>query len=257
MKSSMSKDLNELEALYEETLNERFEDLDNKAGSKEPFSKKSGPIVDGHDGVPVEDPEDADEDNAYEPKKFSQKRRKVVKDNINNFNMSKNADNIFDKLFSSVMEGNYVYEDEPLDDDLGGEEVDVLDSEVEDLGGDEITVTLTTDQVDALKAILDQVSDEGDDEDLGDDEEFGDELDFDTDAPLQEAPVHAEPKAAPSGDELKGKNNKVKGKLSSAKGGSANTGTVKTNDALQAAPDGVAALTGKGNKVGHAKHIGD
>ena len=95
----MSKDLNELEALYEETLNERFEDLDNKAGSKEPFSKKSGPIVDGHDGVPVEDPEDADEDNAYEPKKFSQKRRKVVKDNINNFNMSKNADNIFDKLF--------------------------------------------------------------------------------------------------------------------------------------------------------------
>ena len=255
MKSNMSKDLNELETLYEQTLNERFEDLDNDPGnSKEPFIKNSGPVVDGHEGTVV-DPEDAKDDNAYEPKKFSQKSRKVVKDSINNFNMSKNSDNIFDKLFSSVMEGNYMYEDEPLDDDLdAGGEPDELDMEVGDLGGD-VTITLTSDQVDVLKAILDQVDGDEDHGDEGDDE-IGFEDDSDDDL-MQEAPAHAELKAAPHGEELKGKSNKVKGKLSSAKGGSANTGSVKTNDQLQPAPDGVSTLTGKNNKVGHAKHIGD
>ena len=259
MKSNMSKDLKELEALYEQTLNERFNDLDNKPGGKKPFVKNSGPgDADGFKGVEVEDPEDAEDDNAYEPKKFSQKRGKVVKDNINNFNMSNKADNIFDKLYTSVMEGGLMYEDEPIDDDLGGGLDDELDAEVEDLGGDEVNVTLSTDQVDALRAILDQVDDEGGgDDEFGD--EGGDELDFETDegSPLQEAPVHSELKAAPTGDELKGKNNKVKGKLSSATGGTANTGSVKTNDQLQAAPDGVSKLTSKSNKVGNVKHIGD
>ena len=151
-----------------------------------------------------------------------------------------------------------MYEDEPLDDDLGGEGFDELDAEVEDLNGDEVTVTLTTDQVDVLRSIVDQLSDEGDEGDeFGDEGDEGDELDFEDEAPLQEAPVHSELKAAPSGDELKGKNNKVKGKLSSSKGGTANTGSVKTNDQLQAAPDGVAKLTSKNNKVAHPKHIGD
>jgi hypothetical protein len=79
---------------------------------------------------------------------------------------------IFDKLYESVM-------GEADDFELGipGED-DGADMGLDDLGGEEggdVTITLTSDQVDALKAIMSQLDGDDSEEEMGDDEGEGDD----------------------------------------------------------------------------------
>jgi len=106
---------------------------------------------------PVEAAEDKEE-------KKSKKKKKSVKESINTSNkgtiMSEDK-SIFDKLYESVMG-----EDDDFELGIPGDDgLDVGDEPGEDEGGD-VTITLSPDQADALKALVDQLG--GDDEDLGD-----------------------------------------------------------------------------------------
>jgi len=101
------------------------------------------------------------EDDLQEPKeaeeKNAEKEEKVVEDSINNSNkgniMSEDK-SIFDKLYEQVMNEDDEFGAElglPSPDDLG------FDDEPSDDNGD-VTITLTADQCDALKAIVDQLA---------------------------------------------------------------------------------------------------
>ena len=101
-----------------------------------------------------------------------EKEKKVVEDSINNSNkgniMSEDK-SIFDKLYESVMG-----EDDEFELGIPGDDEAGLDAgdEFGDEGGEEVTVTLTPDQAAALKAVVDQLPSDDEDE-LGD--EFGDD----------------------------------------------------------------------------------
>lgn len=155
---------------------------------------------------PAVTPEGADDENAYYMKKISERLKesekksgKSVNEEINNFEtMSKNnPDNIFDKLYSTIMEGDDPFADldaglpEDGGDELGGDEELGLD------GGDEVTLSLPRDLAEQLHdALMSQL--EGED-DLGDeegDEEGGDE--FGDDEMLGDAVV-SEPAPKPLG----------------------------------------------------------
>lgn len=141
--------------------------------------------------------------------------------------MSKNdPTNIFDKLYSTIMEG-----DDPFADlnGAGDDELDIGgDDEFggdEELGGDEVTLSLPRDLAeqlcDALKAELgdggDEIEDMGDEDGFGDDEMLGDAV-----------VSKPEPSAASDGvPGLTGKNNKTSGSGYSADGGSAEGGKIK------------------------------
>lgn len=185
-------------------------------------------------GKPLK-PEDADEENVYYMKKISErldkkgkKHGKSIKEGINNSRtMSKNdPTNIFDKLYSTIMEG-----DDPFADlngagddelDIGGEDEFGGDDE---LGGDEVTFSLPRDVAeqlcDALKAELDG----GDEiEDMGDEDGFGDDDEMLGDAVVSKP----EPSAASDGvPGLTGKNNKPSASGYAADGGSAEGGKIK------------------------------
>lgn len=181
-------------------------------------------------------PEDAGEDNAYYMKKISErldkkdkKPGKNLKEGINNSRTMSKKDptNIFDKLYSTIMEGDDPFADlngMGSDDDFGGE--DEFGGE-EEMGGDEVTLNLPRELAeqlcDALKAELDG----GDElEDLEDEESMGDDMD---DEMLGDAVVSKpEPSAASDGvPGLTGKNNKTSGSGYSADGGSAEGGKIK------------------------------
>ena len=223
-------------------------------------------------GKPLK-PEDAGEDNAYYMKKISErldkkdkKPGKNIKEGINNSRTMSKKDptNIFDKLYSTIMEGDDPFADlngMGAEDDFGGG--DEFGGDEEDMGGDQITLSLPRDLAeqlcDALKAELD-----GDDEleDLEDEESMGDDMD---DEMLGDAVVSKpEPSAASDGvPGLTGKNNKTSGSGYSAKGGSAEGGKIKedpTPKPLGGHGDRDHPMAGnKSNKVtnGKSKALGD
>jgi len=110
----------------------------------------------------VEEPTENVKDDLQEPKegeeKNTEKEEKVVEDSINNSNkgniMSQDK-SIFDKLYEQVMS-----EDDDFELGIPGDELgavgDELGDELGDEGGEDVTVTLSPDQVDALKAVVDQ-----------------------------------------------------------------------------------------------------
>lgn len=139
-------------------------------------------------GAPIEAGE-IEKDNAYYMKKISERLKenkkkpgKSVNEEINNFEtMSKNnPDNIFDKLYSTIMEGDDPFADldagMPEDgEDLGDEELGLDD------GGDEVTLNLPRDLaeqlMDALQGQLDGGEEEGGEEDpFGGEEDIDDEM---------------------------------------------------------------------------------
>ena len=223
-------------------------------------------------GKPLK-PEDADADNAYYMKKISErldkkdkKPGKNLKEGINNFRTMSKKDptNIFDKLYSTIMEGDDPFADlngMGAEDDFGGD--DEFGGDEEDMGGDQVTLSLPRELAeqlcDALKAELD-----GDDEleDLEDEESMGDDLD---DEMLGDAVVSKpEPTAAADGvPGLTGKGNKTSGSGYSAKGGTAEGGKIKedpTPKPLGGHGDRDHPMAGnKSNKVtnGKSKAIGD
>ena len=253
------------------------------------LSKGSGPESASDLNEPIEG-NDGDDENAQYLNKISQriqkkskkkgkkkgkKPGKTINDSINICDMKNNGSNIFDKLYSVIMEDDDLPAefDSDIEDELGG-----LDGE-EDFGDegdfevDEVTVSLPREVLeqlhDALTAALggDEEGDEIEDlEDLGDDEFGGeddldefDEMSFREGVNLGTVKTDGNPSALKDGvPTMQNKNNKVKGKASQVKSGKANTGTVKTDGDPKELADGVGKLTGKSNKVGDkGKHIGD
>jgi len=110
----------------------------------------------------VEEPTENVKDDLQEPKegeeKNTEKEEKVVEDSINNSNkgniMSQDK-SIFDKLYEQVMS-----EDDDFELGIPGDELgavgDELGDELGDEGGEDVTVTLSPDQVDALKSVVAQ-----------------------------------------------------------------------------------------------------
>jgi hypothetical protein len=165
-------------------------------------------------------------------KESTKKTEKSGKKEINNFEtMSEdNTKNIFDKLYSTIMEGDNPFEDlDSMGGDAFGDEEDLGGGDELDIGGDEVSFSLPREQAqqlcDALTAALG--GDEGDeiedmDGDLGDEGGFDDEM-------LGDAVV-SKPDPAPVADGvpgLTGKSNKTGGAGYSNDSGSAETGNIK------------------------------
>ena len=220
-------------------------------------------------------PEDSGEDNEYylnkisqrlEPdnKKTKEKSEKIVKDSINICTM-KDEKNIFDKLYSVIMEDEHIDGDANLEAEPGlDDELDLDDSE----GDDEVTVSLPREVAEGLlNTLKDVLNDDGEDiEDFDDDGDLGSEMD--DELTFQESPhvgtvkTHSEPKAGPDGEKLAGNKGhwKVPGKLASTESGSADEGDVKTHSEPKAGPDGEKLAGNKGHwkvKNPKSKHIGD
>jgi hypothetical protein len=256
---NLTRTMKEIESIYDSVLQEKYEhkEVHHQPEDVVPLAPGTGPDASKDSEVEEIDPaelsEKENEENAYEPAKFSQNSGKVKSESVNNSTME---DNIFDKLYKTVMESEdpmAMEADDDVMDDFGAD-----DAGDADVGGEEtVSVKLSPAHVEALLDLLAQVEEQVEDDEADDLGDIEDVAADDDDALVAEAPVHAELKAAPSGDELKGKNNKVKGKLSTTDSGHADHGKLDTHADLKPAADGVAKLTGKDNKVGHVKHIGD
>lgn len=123
-------------------------------------------------------PEEAEDDNQFYLNKISErikekekKSGKSVNEQINNSEtMSDKPDNIFDKLYSTIMEGDDPFAD--LEPDLPGGDEDLGGEDELDIGGDEVTLSLPRDLAEKLHdALMSQLGDDEGEEDLGDEED--------------------------------------------------------------------------------------
>lgn len=209
--------------------------ITQKGSDKNAFvHKDSGPVPALEGKTKVVDPKTCKKDNHYEPEKFSDNTRKLAKENINNHMKS-----IFDKLYEDVIGNDKL--------DLGiqaGPEGEAADAKDLDLsGGSEDTVTIKLDKDlaqklhDALMEVLggeEEAPSEGETEDHGGEDKLeaeeipseeaeekkDDKKEEDKKEVAGEA-THLEQLPDSKGQSLQGKNNKVPGKLSHAKGGKA------------------------------------
>lgn len=203
--------------------------------------------------------------------KKAKKPGKTVKEGIN-IDMKNNGSNIFDKLYSVIMEDEELPDEFDLGGDEGGDE-EIGDDLGDDMGGDEVSFSLPRDVAEQLSDALAAALGGGDDmeDDMGDDiEDFGDEEDdmgeldemsFREGVNLGTVKTEGNPKAQPDG--VPGHTNvssahKTKGKNNNVKSGKANTGTIKTDGDPKPLPDGVSKMQSKNPKVGAKEHhIGD
>lgn len=269
---NLTRSVKELESLYEQVLEESttpagFEQEKSVSDDLEP--KNSGPegidndiddpiendvtdvtVKEGRQEDSDEETEEGDSDDEEKSSESAQNNENTEKTNISNINTNMSDKNIFDKLYSTIMEADDELGD-ALDVDFGGEE------ELDDLGdvGGEVTITLTQDQVDVLKDVLGQL--EGDE--AGDDAELEDldgGGDLEDENPFPEG-VEAEttndgmtPGQDPSG--LTGNNNKVGGEAGKTKSGGASAASSGQEDGGKPKnlPDTVSKMTSTGdNKV--------
>jgi hypothetical protein len=169
-------------------------------------------------------------------KENGKKPGKKVNEQINNSTniMSDEPKNIFDKLYSTIMEGDDPFADlDSMGDEGPGDEMG-SDEEL-DLGGDEVTFSLPRDLAEKLHEVLmDQL---GDDSEGDDGEDFGDDFGDENDEMLGDSVV-SEPDPKPlgghgdrhhkdAGNTGSGSNKVSSSKTSSPDGGSADGGTVK------------------------------
>jgi hypothetical protein len=232
-------------------------------GGKEYPSKDDIKPLETPEGV--DDPVTGDSGDAKKSvlysKKITEKPGKSVKETVSNgIQAMKKNENIFDQLYSTIMEDGLDFGDEfpPLDDegdagDEGGFEPDGEE------GGEDVTITLTSDQVDVLKDVLSQLDDGDEDgdkdiEDLADEEEEN-PFDQEEEDPFGEA-VDAQPVPDSKGKTLQNTNNKV-GKVK-GKGGKADKGNPKNEpEPKDLGEEGGKSLTGKDNKVKSTVTPGD
>ena len=183
-----SRDTKDIEGIYSTILEKKDNVVgkDPKALGDDPKAKDhgegsgalgvhdEGDVLSGY-GEPIK-PEDADKDNAYYMKKISERLKesdkkpgKSVNEEINNFEtMSKNnPDNIFDKLYSTIMEGDDPFAD--LDAGLPEDGEDLGDEELGLDDGDEVTLSLPRDLAEQLLDALNGQLGGEDDLDGGDD----------------------------------------------------------------------------------------
>jgi len=263
--------MKELEALYNDIINEATEPVgfsNEKNVSSDLKPDNSGPKGIEND---VDDPIETDltvkemshEDKEKKDDKKSKKGYKqgsakqnnenTGKSRIGNINTNMSDKNIFDKLYSTIMEADDELGDAlDIDMGLGGEEEGFDDTEE----GGEVTITLTQDQVDVLKDVLSQLDTDSGDDEIEDLDDLGgpgleDEDPFPEAVEAEHTNDGASPGQDPSG--LTGKGNKVKGHASRNPG--AGTADASVTDKVGndgAAPDSVASLTSTGsgsNKV--------
>ena len=232
---------------------------DKPLGGKEYSAKHDIKPLDLPDGVdaPVDGSSGDNKDSILFDKKISENGTKSGKKaeesvNTNIQPMKKKNTNIFDQLYSTVMEEGFDFEDDfpPAD---GGEEEEGgfgLDDE----GGEEVTITLTSDQVDTLRDILSQLGDDEEDSGDLDIEDLADEEGDDED-PFGEA-VDSQQLSDSKGKALTGTGNKV-GKVK-GKGGKVDKGDPKNEPEPKDLGDaGGKGLTGKDNKVKSTVTPGD
>lgn len=248
--------MKDLEGLYETIIQEGAEPKGfdtEKNVDDQVHPKNSGPEkVEGVDAPTEVDKKDKTVKESPQAENVT-KTVKTVNDNINS-NMSDK--NIFDKLYSTIMEA-----DDELGDSLDIGFGDEGDEGMEDgIEGGDVTITLTQDQVGALKEILSQIEGEGEDEieDLdggeGDDGGFENENPFPEAVEAQHTSDGSQPGHDPSG--LTGSNNKVPGHASKTTTGGASGDTSGQEDGgkPKAQPDTVSKMTSSSNKVdGHVK----
>ena len=214
------KAIKDIEHIYSTIIleNEKVGHVEAPGDTKEAKEKAKNTGPESADGVedPVT-PEDAGEDSHLYDKKISEDTKPKKKSDKNSGNLAKesinncvmDSKNIFDKLYSTIMEDDGNLDELPLDAELGDDgDLELSDEE----GLDEVTVSLPRD---VAKQLLDLLSDAvGDDEeeDLGDDFEGDDldgagELDFASTQMVEEGPYVQDIKEQPSGVEgLTGKN---------------------------------------------------
>lgn len=258
---SNSKDIKGIESIYG-TIRESE---DNKVWKSGDCPEALGDSEHAHDLKPEQPCSTADEDcvtggkpvtpehdeseNALYMKKISErlkenreKHGKSVPSGINNSRiMSNEPNNIFDKLYSTIMEGDDPFADlNGMDSGLEGD--DLGGDEELDLGDDEVTLNLPRDLAEQLCDALKEQLGEG-----GDESEGEDGLGLDDEDEMLGDSVVSKPDPAPAPDgvsKLTGNNNKTEGSGYSAEGGSAEGGNIKE--------DPTPKETGKGNfESGH------
>jgi hypothetical protein len=244
--------MKDLESLYEQVLNEKAESTGfekEKNVNDDVHPKDSGPEkVDG-----IEKPvEKSEQKKTVKESPEAENTSKTVKTTSSGINTRMSDKNIFDKLYSTIMEA-----DDELGDalDIGFGDEGGSDEMGDSLGGEEVTITLTQDQVSVLKDVLSQL--EGD-EDAGEeieDMEGEDDGGFEEENPFPEAveAQHTSDGAHPGHDPsgLTGKNNKVSGAASKVTSGGADAGTSGQEDGGKPKPatDTVGKMTSRSNKV--------
>jgi len=195
--------------------------------------------------------EPVEAEDAGEEKK-TKKEEKLAKESINNSNkgniMSEDK-SIFDKLYESVMG-----EDDDFELGIPGEDdgLDMGDDAGEEEGGD-VTVTLTADQADCLKAIIDQLGGGDDEEEAGDvdeDEPLAAAAHADEES-VQEDTTHTKDGSKPGVDPSDGGGITAKAHEDGLGGKSSGDGSQPVTDEIDGGKD-----TGEGKKPGHAKNAG-
>lgn len=252
---NLTRHVKELEALYESVLNENAKpnSFENEKGVQSDVQPKdSGPgAVEGVD-KPVEHEGKSKKHDTKSKKtgdtvKESPQPENISKTEISNgtnINTNMSDKNIFDKLYSTIMEA-----DDELGDSLDIELGDDMMGGEEESGGGDITVTLTQDQVDVLKDILSQVEGDEEDEieDLDSDGGFDQENPFPEGVEAEHTSDGAQPGHDPSG--LTGSNNKVPGHASKTSSGGASGDTAGQEDGGKPKPlaDTTAKMTSASN----------
>ena len=242
--------MKDLENIYQDIL---FESTSPQGFDKEKsvddniHPKDSGPEhVEGVEEPIEKDAHDGDKKKKLKESPQAENVQKTENSSDSNINTSMSDKNIFDKLYSTIMEA---------DDELG----DMLDMGMGDEGGDEqmgdeggdVTITLTQDQVDVLKDVLAQLDggdDEGEEiEDLDSDGGFEEENPFPEAVEAEHTNDGAQPGHDPSG--LTGNNNKVAGTASKVTSGGASGDSAGQEDGGKPKPlaDTTAKMTSAGN----------
>ena len=189
-------------------------------------------IETGGPGDDIETPVEREDETSMKPKKkkkAANKTVKTVKEDINNSRTMKH--NIFDKLYSTIMEN-----DDDLPGEFPGDELELGDEgELEASEADEITLTLSKDLAQELHDLLgkhlgDEVSDEPEEGGFEDALELaGNDPYDDEDVQGEAIKVEAEPKELGDSNLKDNKNNKVNAPGYNNKGGAAaHKGSVKT-----------------------------
>jgi len=176
------------------------------------------------DGVEICD------DMSNKPEKNTEKTKNITKENINtsnnNFTMNNKSDNVFDRLYQSLMEADEL---PSMDDDIFGG--DQPGDEPEGFGGDNegedtVTLNLPKDLAEQLhQALMDQLEPSGDEEledldgDAMDDDPFAD------DSPLEDSiQVVAEPQALADSKMKSGNNSSMDNKPTTSGYGKSGSG---------------------------------
>lgn len=237
---NLTRHVKEIESIYMDIITEG---QDAETFQLEKGVKKDEVVGDGPGKV--EGVEKATEENVEV--EVVKKSPNTVKMESSSINTNMNEKNIFDKLYSTIMENDDEFDMGQLDAGLEGED----EFGGEDEGAGEVTVKLTPDQVDCLKDMLGQIEgDMGDDiEDLDggeDDGALGDLEDSSNPFPEAVEATHTSDGNQPGQDPTQlgpGKKNVVAGHASkTTSGGASGDVTDKVgNDGN--APDATAALT--------------